>query len=67
MNISHQVFLYPQYQHLKIENAHDKCRDEDCMKKFCESLRELAMDITLTIAYNSITLNKKIMKLSTNE
>ena len=28
-----------------IENKHDVYRGKDCMKKFCESLRELAMQI----------------------
>ena len=28
-----------------IENKHDVCRGKDCMKKFCESLREHAMRI----------------------
>ena len=28
-----------------IENKHDVQRDEDCMKKFCESLREHAIKI----------------------
>ena len=26
-----------------IENNHEVCRGEDCMKKFCESLRERKM------------------------
>ena len=29
-----------------IENNHDVYRDKDCMKQFCESLREYAMKIT---------------------
>ena len=29
-----------------IENKHDVYRDEDCMRKFCESLREHATKIT---------------------
>ena len=28
-----------------IENKHDVYRDEDCMKKFCESLRQHTMKI----------------------
>ena len=28
-----------------IENKHDVYRGKDCMKKFCESLREQAMNI----------------------
>ena len=27
-----------------IENKHDVCRDKDCMKKFCESLRKHTMN-----------------------
>ena len=27
------------------ENKHDACRDEDCMKKFGESLKEHAMKV----------------------
>ena len=42
-----------------IENKHDVCRGKDCMKKFCESLCEHAMEI--------INFKKKIMKLLTNE
>ena len=30
-----------------IENKHDVYRGKDCMKKFCESLRENAMKIIL--------------------
>ena len=29
----------------RIENKHDPFRDKDCMKKFCKSIRELAMKI----------------------
>ena len=28
-----------------IENKHDLCKGKDCMKRFCESLREHAMKI----------------------
>ena len=28
-----------------IENKHDVCRGKDCMKKFCESLREHAIEM----------------------
>ena len=41
------------------ENKHDVYRGKDCMKKFCESLREHAMKIT--------DFKKKKMKLLTNE
>ena len=40
-----------------IENKHDVYKDRNCMKKFCESLREHAMKI--------VYLNKKKMKLLT--
>ena len=42
-----------------IENEHDVYRGKDCMKKFCESLREHAMKI--------INFKKKKMKLLTKE
>ena len=42
-----------------IENKHDVCRGKDCMKKFCEFLREHAMKI--------INFKKKKMKLLTKE
>ena len=43
-----------------IENRHDACRGKDCMKKFCEFLREYVMKII----NNS---RKKIYKLLTKE
>ena len=42
-----------------IENKHDVCRSKNCMKRFCESLREHAMKI--------INFKKKKMKLLTKE
>ena len=42
-----------------IENHHDVYRGKDCVKKFCESLRDHAMKI--------ITFKKKKMKLLTKE
>ena len=42
-----------------IENKHDVYRGKDCMKKFCESLREHAME--------TINFKKKKLKLLTNE
>ena len=42
-----------------IENKLDVCRGKDCMKKFCEFLREYAMKIT--------NFKKKKMKFLTNE
>ena len=41
-----------------IENKHDVYKDKDCMKKFCESLREDAM---------KIMPKRKNMKLLTSE
>ena len=43
----------------RIENKHDKYRGKDCMKKFCEFLREHAMKI--------INFKKKKMNLLTKE
>ena len=40
-----------------IENKHDVCRGKDCMKRFCEFLREHAMKI--------INFKKKKIKLLT--
>ena len=42
-----------------LESKHDVYRGKDCMKKFCESLREHAMEI--------INFKKKKMKLLTKE
>ena len=42
-----------------IENKNDVCRDKDCMKKICGSLRNLAMKI--------INFKKKKMKLLTKK
>ena len=42
-----------------IENKHDVYRGKDCMKKFCESLREQAM--------KKINFKKKKMKLLAKE
>ena len=42
-----------------IENTHDVYKGNDCMKKFCEFLREHAMKIN--------TFKKKKMKLLTKE
>ena len=41
------------------ENKHDVCSDEDCMKKFCESLRKYTMKI--------INIEKKKIIPLTNE
>ena len=35
-----------------IENKRDVCRGKDCMKKFCESLREYAMEIIFFLKKN---------------
>ena len=40
-----------------LENKHDVYRGKDCIKKFCESLREHAVEI----------INSKKMKLSAKE
>ena len=53
------VFQWQQNHHLKIKNYHGVNRGKDRMKKFCESLREPAMEI--------INFKKKKMKLLTNE
>ena len=42
-----------------MENRHDVCRGKDCMKKFCEFLKEHEMKI--------INFKKKKMKLLTKE
>ena len=42
-----------------IENKHDVYKGKDCVKKFCESLREPSMKI--------INFTKKKMKLLTKE
>ena len=47
------------YSFRRIENKHDLYRGKDCMKKFCEFLREHAMKI--------INFKKKKMKLLTKE
>ena len=53
------VFQWQQNHHLKTENNHGVNRGKDCMKKFCESLREPAVEI--------INFKKEKMKLLTNE
>ena len=55
--------IYPAYfskQAWCMGNRHGVYRGKDCIKKFCESLRERAM-------IKIITFNKKNMKLLTNE
>ena len=42
-----------------IENKHDVCRGKDCMKEFCEFLREHVMKV--------INVENKKMKLVTEE
>ena len=42
-----------------INSKHDVCKGKDCMKKFCESLREHAMEIS--------NFKKKKIKLLTEE
>ena len=45
-----------------IENKHDVCRDKDCMKTFCESLREYAMKIVSFKKKNKKLITKKQQK-----
>ena len=52
-------FSMPIISFRSIENKHDLYRGKDCIKKFCESLREHAMKI--------INFKKKKMKLLTKE
>ena len=47
------------YSFKRLENKHDVYRGKDCAKKFCESLREHAMERT--------SLEKKKVKLLTKE
>ena len=42
-----------------MQNKHDMYRDKDCMKKFCKSLREHAIEI--------INFKKEKNKLLTNQ
>ena len=42
-----------------IENKHDVYRGKDCMKKFCESLREYAMKIINFKKKKNEVINKK--------
>ena len=42
-----------------IENKHDVYRGKDCMKKFCESLREQAMKITKFKKKKNEAVNKR--------
>ena len=59
MNISHQVFQCLQYYHLKTENKHNLYREKDCMKRFCESLREHAMKIINFKKKKNEVINKR--------
>ena len=42
-----------------IKNKHDICKGKDCMKKFCESLREHAMKIIYFKKEKNEVINKK--------
>ena len=42
-----------------IENKHSLYRGEDCMKKFCNSLREYATNVTDFEKKENSALNKK--------
>ena len=43
-----------------IENKHDMCRGKDCMKKFCEFLRERAMKIISFKKKKNKIINKRV-------
>ena len=58
VNIFHHIFQCLQYCNKSIENKHHVYRGKDCMKKFCDSLREHAIEI--------MRFKKKKMKLLTN-
>ena len=45
--------------HLQQKQVHDKHKEKECMKKFCESLREHEMEI--------VNFKKEKMKLLTNK
>ena len=51
--------MYTIYSFRNIENKHDVYRDKDCMKRFYESLGEVAM--------KTIGFKKKKMKLLVKE
>ena len=42
-----------------IENKHDVCKDKDCMKNFCEYLREHAMKISSFKKERNEIINKR--------
>ena len=46
-----------------IENKHDAYRGRDCMKKFCEYLREHAMEIITFIKKKNKVINKKAAEI----
>ena len=45
------------------ENKHTLYRGKDCMKKFCESLREQAKSI-IDFFKKNVTVNKKRIKIT---
>ena len=47
-----------------IENKHILHREKDCMKKFCESLREHAKNVTDFEKKKNVTMNKKRVKIT---
>ena len=47
-----------------IENKHTLYRGKDCMKKFCESLREHAKNITDFEKKKNVTVNKRRIKIT---
>ena len=46
-----------------IENKHDVYRGKHCMKKFCESLREHAIEITNSNKHDKHAKDKKYRKV----
>ena len=50
-----------------MENKHDVYRDEDCMKKFCEFLREHTMEIINFEKKKMIPLTNKEHKSCLNQ
>ena len=59
MDIFHQFLNVYNTSFRSIQNKHDVYRGKDCMKKFCEFLREPAIEM--------INLKKKKIKLLTKE
>ena len=62
-NIFHQVLMSTISSFKCIENKHDVYRRKDCMKKFCESLTEHAMEIINFIKKKNEVINKRTAKI----